>query len=143
MAKALAGRIVDGEVFAGREVAITAGDGPILVVMPLRRLASLDRSGFMQMWFGGHAQLGEEVAGVRYRQNHIDVTAATELGERVGSVAEPLDGLAESYFDTLDDAVAIMSQTSVTVDAIVDERRFIDHSRSRFALYETEWRRPA
>ena len=143
MAKALSGRIDEVEVFAGSEVAITAGDGPVYIVMPLRRLAALDRAGFMTMWFDGHAQLGEEVEGVRYRQNHVDVDAATRLGTRVGSSAEPLDGLAESYFDTLDDAVAIMSQTSVTVDAIVDERRFIDHARSRFALYETQWRRPS
>ncbi|HEX2795068.1 MAG TPA: EthD domain-containing protein [Croceicoccus sp.] len=141
MADALGDVLVDREVLVGREVAITSGDGPVFVTMPLRRLPALDRPAFMQAWFGVHAQLGVEVPGVRYRQNHVDVAATDALKARVGGEGEALDGLAESYFDTVDHAFAIMSQPSVEVDAIVDEKRFIDHSRSRFAFYDTIWRR--
>ena len=45
----------------------------------------------MHHWFDRHATLGEGVAGVRYRQNHVD-SGATEA-------FVPLDGLTESYFD--------------------------------------------
>ncbi len=141
MADALGDLLIDREVLVGREVAITTGDGPVFCTMPLRRLPSLDRPGFMQAWFGGHAQLGVEVPGVRYRQNHVDQAATDALKARVGGEGEALDGLAESYFDDIDHGVAIMSQESVEVDAIVDEKRFIDHSRSRFAIYDTVWRR--
>lgn len=141
LADALADALVDREVLVGREVAITSGDGPVFCTMPLRRLPSLDRPGFMQAWFGVHAQLGVEVPGVRYRQNHVDLAATDAAKARVGGEGEALDGLAESYFDNIEHGFEIMSQPSVEVDAIVDEKRFIDHSRSRFAIYDTIWRR--
>jgi hypothetical protein len=127
-------------VLVGREIAITRGDGPIYNIMPLRRLPSLSHDEFMHHWFDRHATLGEGVEGVRYRQNHVDYAATDALAAEVGLTFEPMDGLTESFFDSVDAAVAILSQKEVEVDAIEDEKRFIHHPRSQFGLYETVWR---
>lgn len=142
MARVLGDRIdrQTAAVFAGTEIAITAGDGPVFVVMPLRRVPSLSHDDFMDQWFGRHAALGEKVEGVRYRQNHVDATATADLAGRIGLSFPPMDGLTESYFDALDGALALLSREDVAVGAIEDEKRFIHHPTSQFALYETLWR---
>lgn len=127
-------------VLVGREIAITRGDGPIYNIMPLRRLPALSHEAFMHHWFDRHAALGEGVEGVRYRQNHVDYPATDALAARMGLSFPPMDGLTESYFDSVDAAVAILSQEDVAVGAIEDEKLFIDHDRSQFGLYETVWR---
>jgi len=127
-------------VLIGKEIAITAGDGPIYNIMVLRRLPTMDHDEFMHHWFDRHASLGEGVAGVRYRQNHIDSERTQALAANLGLSFVPMDGLTESYFDDLEAARAILSQEDVAVGAIDDEKKFIDHSRSQFAIYKTLWR---
>lgn len=122
-------------VLVGEEIRITAGDGPILIVMPLRRLPELTHEQFMAHWFERHADLGEAVEGVRYRQNHIDYAATNALAEQLGFDFEPLDGLTESYFSSAAEAHELMSRDEVAVGAIEDEKRFIDHTRSHFGFY--------
>lgn len=119
------------------EYRITEGDGPVFVVMVLRRYLSMDRAAFMASWFGRHAALGQKVDGVRYRQNHADEAASAALGLRLGLRGASLDGFALSYFVDPPEAVAILSAPAVAVGAIADERTFIDHARSQFGLYRT------
>lgn len=126
-------------VLVGKEIAITRGDGPIYNVMPLRRIPSLTHDEFMHHWFDRHATLGEGVEGVRYRQNHVDYAATGQLAARTRLVFEPMDGLTESYFDTPEAVVAILSQEDVAVGAINDERLFIDHDRSQFGINRIVW----
>lgn len=122
-------------VLIGDEYRITAGDGPVMIVMPLRRLPALSHDDFMEHWFRRHADLGASVDGVRYRQNHFDYAATEALAKRLGLTTPPLDGVTESYFLDTEEAHRLMSAPAVAVDAIIDEKRFIDHSRSQFAFY--------
>lgn len=122
-------------VFVGCEVAITLGVGPVIVVMPLRRLPGMSHEEFMQHWFGRHAALGEAVEGVRYRQNHVDREATGVLAAQIGLHFEPMDGITESYFPGIDEAVELLSRDEVSVGAIDDEKRFIHHPRSQFGFY--------
>jgi len=121
-------------VFVGKEVAITQGIGRVHLAMALRRLPSLTHDEFMQHWFGRHASIGEAVEGVHYRQNHIDVVKTEKLSARIGLGLEILDGLVDSYFANTEDAVELLSRKEVSVGAIEDEKRFIDHSRSHFGF---------
>lgn len=122
-------------LLVGTEVAITRGWGPIRVVMPLRRRPELSHDDFMQSWYGRHASIGEAVDGVRYRQNHVDPEATTRLSKATGITFEALDGVTESFFPTAKDAIDIMVRPEVAVDAIEDEKQFIDHRRSQFGFY--------
>lgn len=142
MGEALQTRIdrANAAVLVGKEIAITRGDGPICVFMPLRRLSTLGHEAFMHHWFDRHAALGADVEGVRYRQNHVDYAATEALAARMGLSFAPMDGLAESYFDSVEAAVALLTREDVAVGAIEDEKLFIDHDRSQFGLYETVWR---
>lgn len=118
------------------EYCITQGDGPVFVAMQLRRLPALDRTQFMASWFGRHAELGARVEGVRYRQNHIRDAETVGLAW-LGLSGPPLDGMALSYFDDPQEALAQLSSPAVAVGALADERTFIDHSRSQFGIYRT------
>lgn len=119
------------------EYAITQGDGPVFCVLTLRRYPTMDRATFMEAWFGRHAQLGEKVEGVRYRQNHAELAASAALAARLGLTGKELDGMALSYFIDPAESVKILASPAVAVGAIEDERRFIDHPRSQFGLYRT------
>ncbi|MFA7439711.1 MAG: EthD domain-containing protein [Sphingomonadaceae bacterium] len=122
-------------VLVGEEIKITTGDGAVQIVMPLRRRPELTHDQFMEHWFERHADLGEAVEGVRYRQNHVDYSATDALRERLGFTFEPMDGLTESYFGSSNEAFELMSREEVAIGAIEDEKRFIDHSRSQFGFY--------
>lgn len=122
-------------VLVGEEIKITLGDGPIFLVMPLRRLPNLSHREFMAHWFERHADLGEAVEGVRYRQNHVNEAATKALAERLGLSFDAMDGVTESYFTGIDEAEELLSREEVAVGAIEDEKRFIDHSRSQFGFY--------
>jgi len=121
-------------VLVGNEVAITQGIGPVHLAMALRRLPSMTHDQFMAHWFGRHAAIGEAVEGVHYRQNHIDFVKTEELSARIGLGLEILDGLVDSYFANTEDAVELLSREEVSVGAIEDEKRFIDHGRSHFGF---------
>jgi hypothetical protein len=132
--------IVDIEASSGivcDEVRITQGDGPIFVVMVLTRLPNLSHDAFMASWFGRHAAIGEAVEGVRYRQLHVVADETNALSARLGFAVPRIDGIATSYFLTVTEAVKLLSSDAVAVGAIADEKTFIDHSFSRFGLYET------
>ena len=122
-------------VLVSDQVAITPGDGPVQIAMLLRRPRGMSHPEFMQHWYGRHADLGEAVEGVRYRQNHIDTEATAELKAATGIDFEEVDGLTESYYLTTDEAYAVMTHPDVAVGAIADEKRFIDHARSQFGFY--------
>ncbi len=122
-------------LLVGTEVAITRGWGPIKIIMPLRRWPEQSHDEFMQNWYGRHASIGEAVEGVRYRQNHVDADATNRLSKTTGITFEELDGVTESFFLTTKDAIDVMSRPEVAVDAIEDEKQFIDHSRSQFGFY--------
>jgi hypothetical protein len=122
-------------VLVSDQVAITPGDGPIQIAMLLRRPRGMDHAEFMEHWYGRHADIGEAVEGVRYRQNHVDFAATAALTPRTGIEFEEVDGLTESYYLTTDEAYGIMTHPDVAVGAIADEKRFIDHARSQFGFY--------
>jgi len=119
------------------EVRITQGDGPIFVIMVLRRLPHLSHDEFMASWFGRHAAIGEAVEGVRYRQLHVVDNETNSLNAALELASPRIDGIATSYFLTVAEAVQLLSSDAVAVGAIADEKTFIDHASSQFGLYRT------
>lgn len=122
-------------LLVGTEIAITPGSGPIEIIMPLRRRREMSHDDFMHSWFIQHATLSEDVKGVRYRQNHVDAHATNRLSQATGIVSQEIDGITEAFFLTPEEALDLMSQPHVAKEAIEDEKRFIDHSRSQFGFY--------
>jgi len=102
----------------------------------LTRLPHISRESFQAYWFNTHAPLVASVAETlrirRYVQTHsLPAEASGPLRASRGAPAE-YDGVAELWYDSLDDLVTHQSPQTRAAAALLleDERRFIDLSRS-------------
>jgi uncharacterized protein (TIGR02118 family) len=111
----------------------------IKLMFCLRRLPNLSTEQFQEYWFNRHAPLVRTVAPVlkirRYVQCHsfVDALLAPAIVARSGSVVTPYDGVAELWWDSIEDVVAAGSTSESRTAGrklLEDERRFIDLSRS-------------
>jgi hypothetical protein len=104
----------------------------IHVVFGLRRRADLSHSEFMAYWTAHHAPLVASLADVlgirKYVQVHVDHSDVEEaLRVSRGLETEPLDGIAELWFDDVEALrVTSLSARQAGRTLIEDERRFID-----------------
>ncbi len=103
----------------------------------MRRLPHLSRGEFQQYWRETHAALAlkrADTLGIRrYVQVHtVDSAINDALRESRGG-AEPYDGVAEIWWDSIEDVAAAISSPEgqqASQELLEDERRFIDLSRS-------------
>jgi uncharacterized protein (TIGR02118 family) len=102
----------------------------------LTRLPQLSREAFQAYWFDTHAPLVASVAEAlrirRYVQAH-SLPAEASAGLRASRDAPPeYDGVAELWFDSLEDMAAHQSAETNAAAALLleDERRFIDLAKS-------------
>lgn len=113
----------------------------VKLVFCLRRLPSLSREEFQRHWREQHAPLVRAAAAAlrikRYVQLHTLDTPLHASLRRARGGPEEYDGVAELWFDSLDDLAAAGS-TPEGRDAgrrlFEDERRFIDLARSTVTL---------
>lgn len=113
------------------------------MIFCLRRRANLDEAEFSRYWREEHAELFRRYAqtlGVRrYTQNHRLATSTNEALRRFRGAPDGYDGVAEVWFDSLDDLLVALNSPSgraAAADLIADERTFIDHSRSPIWIAE-------
>ncbi|MCZ7526631.1 MAG: EthD domain-containing protein [Acidimicrobiia bacterium] len=125
----------------GTEHVIVPGEEPVALFYALRRLPTLDPEGFRDHWLHRHAELGRAVPGLRgYRQVHADPEASKAAAAAAGVGVHDFDGVAEAYYADVEDFLGIMAKPEVTADALEDEKRFIDHSRSTGMLTRIAYR---
>ena len=101
----------------------------------LMRLPHLTREAFQTYWREQHAPLVRQHAEVlrirRYVQSHTLPEAAQGPLRAVRRAPEPYDGIAELWFDSLEDIARDTPEVRAAGAALLaDERTFIDHSRS-------------
>jgi uncharacterized protein (TIGR02118 family) len=109
------------------------------IILCLKRRPEISREGFRRYWSEDHAQLIREVAGpmgMRRNVHNYTITTALDgpLRERRSAEADDYDGVAESWFDSLEALIAAISTEEGRRAArrlAEDEARFIDFSRSR------------
>jgi uncharacterized protein (TIGR02118 family) len=109
----------------------------------LRRLPHLSRDAFQSYWFGTHAPLVRSHAiALRIRsyvQLHTATTPLNELLRVSRGGPEEYDGVAELWWDSIEDLTAAMSTpegAAAGAALLEDERRFIDLERSPLWLGE-------
>lgn len=115
----------------------------IKVVFCLRRRPDMSRSEFFRYWNGHHAQLSlqtrEAMRVRRYVQNiTVDADVSRLANEARGGI-EPYDGIAEAWFDSLEDFDLVLAskEGQDAMQAMFeDEPNFIDLARSTFFLVE-------
>jgi uncharacterized protein (TIGR02118 family) len=116
----------------------------IKLVFVIRRLDGITREEFQRYWSEEHAQLVKRHAGVlrvrRYVQTHArDTDLDDALAGSRGSEPRQYDGVAELWWDSVDDLVqAATSEEGQTAQQALleDERRFIDVANSPIWLGE-------
>jgi uncharacterized protein (TIGR02118 family) len=116
----------------------------IKLVFVIRRLEGMSREEFQRYWREEHAQLVKRHARVlrvrRYVQTHARDTDLDEaLAGSRGSEPRQYDGVAELWWDSIDDLVqaATSEEGQAAQQALLeDERRFIDVANSPIWLGE-------
>jgi uncharacterized protein (TIGR02118 family) len=109
----------------------------VKLVFCLRRLPRLSREEFQRYWRDVHGPLVRSHAAVlrirRYVQMHALAHPAAEALRASRSAPAPYDGVAELWWETIEDLV----EATGTPEGLAagralheDERRFIDHAAS-------------
>lgn len=113
------------------------------MIFCLRRHQDLDEAEFSRYWREEHAELFRRYAQTlrvrRYTQSHRLPTRTNDALRRFRGAPDGYDGVAEVWFDSLDDLLAALDGSSgraAAADLLADERTFIDHSRSPIWIAE-------
>jgi len=106
----------------------------IKLVFAIRRRDGMTREEFQRYWREHHAPLVKRLARALRVRRYVQVhTRDTDLDDAIsssrGGDARPFDGVAELWWDSLDDLVAAYSSEAgqaAGAELLADERRFID-----------------
>jgi uncharacterized protein (TIGR02118 family) len=106
----------------------------IKLTFVLRRRAELSPDAFREYWRERHAPLVSRHADAlhirRYVQTHpVDNPLDGPLGESRQTTVEPYDGVAELWWDSIEDLPAVLETPEgqqAAADLLEDEARFID-----------------
>jgi uncharacterized protein (TIGR02118 family) len=110
----------------------------IKIVFCLRRKQDLSPEEFRRYWLDDHAELVRRYAPAlrlrRYTQSHTiaDPRMAAAIEAR-GCDIEPYDGVAELWWDSIEDILAALATKEAGeagYDLLLDERNFIDQADS-------------
>lgn len=108
----------------------------------LHRLPGLNREAFQDYWFNKHAPLVARHSKVlrirRYVQMHSLTTDFNDAIRGSRGAPEMYDGVAELWWDSIDDLTAPPTSESQAAGLALleDERKFIDLSRSPLFIGE-------
>jgi len=110
----------------------------IKLVFTLRRREGMSREEFQHYWLEKHGPLVRQHAATlhirRYVQVHRHETAANDaLAAQRGCQPAFYDGVAELWWDSLEDLAAVMSDPAAQAagqELLEDEARFIDLAHS-------------
>jgi uncharacterized protein (TIGR02118 family) len=114
------------------------------VILCINRKLEVSREEFHRYWREDHAEVVRQVAPILgMRRNVHNYTITTPIDARVragrGAPADDYDGVAESWFDSLEALLAAVAtpEGRKAADRLAeDEARFIDFSRSRIFYVE-------
>lgn len=106
----------------------------VKLTYPLRRRPEMSRDEFQRYWRETHAPLVRDRAETlhirRYVQAHTLTTPLDDaLHESRGAAVEPYDGVAELWWDSVEDLAAAMSTpegAQAARELLEDEANFID-----------------
>jgi uncharacterized protein (TIGR02118 family) len=113
------------------------------MVFCLRRRPQIDAEEFARYWRDEHAPLfsryADALAVRRYTQSHRLPGRLNEALREYRGAPEGYDGVAEVWFDSLDELRAALTSDAgrAAAEALIeDERRFIDHAASPIWIAE-------
>ena len=115
----------------------------IKLVFAINRRADVDADEFHRYWLDEHAPLVRSVQDVlrirRYVQSHTIDTPVNAMLRASRQTAGPYDGVAELWWESLDDLGAAMATAegqAAGAKLLEDEARFIDFATASIFLTE-------
>lgn len=115
----------------------------IKLVFCLKRKEGMSRQEFQDYWLNTHGPLVRERAKAigcrRYVQVHTATTPLDDALRGSRSAPESYDGVAELWWDSIDDLTAAAGTPEgqkAAQELLSDERNFIEHARSPLWLAE-------
>ncbi|MDX6582450.1 MAG: hypothetical protein QOI10_1634 [Solirubrobacterales bacterium] len=116
----------------------------IKLTFVIRRKPGVEAAEFHRYWRDEHAQLvathAQTLRVRRYVQSHrIETPIDAALAGSREITGEPYDGIAELWWDSIEDLVAVMSEeagVAASTALLEDEARFIDVPASAIWLNE-------
>lgn len=115
----------------------------IKLTFALRRRPDMSLDEFQEYWRGTHAQLVADRADVLKIRRYVQVHTTELPGlhqafqRRNGGAPEPFDGVAELWFDSMDDLGGDdPAVRQAQLDLLEDERNFIDLPNSPMWIAE-------
>ncbi len=120
--------VVSGEA---RLISGSAG-GPVRFLYFIRRKSGMTRESFSRYWGEEHAKFGMQMsAGILgYEQLHASQGSSRAAAGRAGFGVSAIDGVAILHLKSVEVFLAESSRSSVGVQAIEDERNFVDGRNS-------------
>ena len=114
----------------------------IKMTLLIARKADTSVQAFRDYWTGRHLQVVRSVPEVqrytrRYVQQHNTYVAPDH------TTAEPFDGIAEAWFDSLEDAMSLIESDNWRNVIKLDDLNFIDVTRTQIMLSEEKTFPPA
>jgi uncharacterized protein (TIGR02118 family) len=110
----------------------------IKVITLLKRKPGLSRAEFSRYWRESHAKVALAFSGSRrirkYVQNHMLDPAS--LGNWPGALNSEWDGVAEVWFDSLDDLLEAMNDPDYMKVVRPDEEKFSDLASAQTFIVE-------
>jgi hypothetical protein len=117
--------------FTGLRHSILPGKDAIRLFFGLRRLPRLTRKEFQDYWLNHHADIGRRLIPP-YTYHQIHAVTEDHAEQTAGVAASSYDGIVEVHFPDVEAFVRQLSRAEIAVEALEDEKNFIDHSRSAF-----------
>jgi len=114
------------------------------IIICMKRRPEMSRAEFVRYWKEDHAKVMAEVSGLMgVRRNVHNYAITTAIDEQLrkgrGTEMDDYDGIAETWFDSLEALTAATSSEEGRRAAQLlaeDEARFIDFSRSKIFFVE-------
>ena len=142
-------------IVAGHRVSVMTGTAPIQFTCIVRRRPDLSQHEFRKHW-ADHAEFGRAMfEPYSYHQIHADEPLSLKTSEQAGFAHLGIDGIAELHVPSMSILKAYLgiegaaelytpyystagielSRAELRDQASIDERNFMDHSRSNFTVY--------
>lgn len=121
---------------AGVHHLLMARTGPCMAIFALAPREDMSREAFFNYWFNVHGKFFVEAqAGAgSYYQLHADAEQTRAINERLGLDGPQFAGHAGGWMKN-PERIREAFQHPTALEALADERNFIDHSRSLYGVY--------
>ena len=112
-------------------VFIDHGKAPLRYQYLMRRNSKFTHEAYVKRYAEIHSQFGLRTPGIEgYVQFYVDPELSREISRATGLGVWGVDSISELHLSSVDEFLAEISKSSVGLEAIADEEKFVDRDNS-------------